>query len=94
MRTKIIKWDIADHLKTDNEILDYLNIILEKNDPSLLVSALGDIARAKGMTAIARDTGLGRESLYKALGATGNPSFATVQKVMVALGLKLQVSNM
>ena len=94
MRTKITKWDIADHLKTDNEILDYLNIILEKNDPSLLVSALGDIARAKGMTAIARDTGLGRESLYKALGATGNPSFATVQKVMVALGLKLQVSNM
>jgi probable addiction module antidote protein len=63
---------------------------LEENDASLVAAALGDIARAKGMAQLARDTGLGRESLYKALSADGNPSFATVLKVAEALGLQFQ----
>ena len=94
MKTEITKWDVVDYLKTDDEILNYLDAILEKNDPHLLASALGDIARAKGMTQVAKEAGLGRESLYKALSPTGNPSFATIQKVLSAMGLKLRVSAM
>ena len=94
MKVEITKWDVADYLKTDGEILNYLDAILEKNDPYLLASALGDIARAKGMTQVAKDAGLGRESLYKALSPSGNPSFATIQKVLSAMGLKLRVSAM
>jgi len=70
----------------------YLEAALDEGDPSLIAAALGDIARAKGMTAIARDTGLGRESLYKALSTEGNPEFATVLKVVRALGLKLRAT--
>jgi len=92
MVLKIRKWDVAEELKTDEDILLYLEAVLEENDTGLLMAALGDIARAKGMTNIARETGLGRESLYKALSADGNPSFATVQKVLTGLGLKLHVS--
>ena len=92
MVLKVKKWDAAEHLKTDEDIMLYLDIILAENDVPLLMAALGDIARAKGMTNIARETGLGRESLYKALSADGNPSFATVQKVMTGLGLKFSVS--
>ena len=92
MVLKIRKWDAAEHLKTDEDIMLYLDIILAENDVPLLMAALGDIARAKGMTNIARETGLGRESLYKSLSADGNPSFATVQKVMTGLGLKFNVS--
>ena len=67
----------------------YLEAALEIGDPALVTASLGDIARAKGMTQVARDTGLGRESLYKALSADGNPEFSTVLKVIAALGLKL-----
>ena len=70
----------------------YLEAALEEDDPSLLAAALGDIARAKGMTEIARDTGLGRESLYKALSPDGNPEFGTVLKVIHSLGLKMRVT--
>jgi len=91
---KIRKWDVAEHLKTDEDILLFLEEVLEENDAQLLMAALGDIARAKGMTNVARETGLGRESLYKSLSADGNPSFATVQKVMTGLGLKFHVSLM
>jgi probable addiction module antidote protein len=70
----------------------YLEAALEEGDPALVAAALGDIARAKGMTQVARDTGLGRESLYKALSASGNPEFATVMKVIAALGLKLHAA--
>ena len=66
--------------------------MLEDGDPALVAAALGDIARAKGMSQVARDAGLGRESLYKALSADGNPEFATVLKVIHALGLKLKVA--
>ena len=84
-------WDAADHLETEEDIRAYLDAALELGDPALVVAVLGDIARAKGMTQIAHDTGLGRESLYKALSPTGNPEFATILKVVGALGLRLHV---
>ncbi|MBD2428562.1 addiction module antidote protein [Phormidium sp. FACHB-1136] len=84
-------WDAAEHLETQEDIAAYLEAALEDGDPSLVVAVLGDIARSKGMTNIARETGLGRESLYKALSIEGNPEFATVLKVIQSLGLRLQV---
>ena len=84
-------WDVADHLKTKEDIAAYLEAALEDGEPSLVIAALGDIARSQGMSQIARETGLGRESLYKALSIEGNPEFATILKVMKALGLRLQV---
>lgn len=84
-------WDAADHLETKEDIAAYLEAALEEGDPSLVVAALGDVARSKGMTQIARETGLGRESLYKALSLEGNPEFATVLKVLQVLGLRLHV---
>jgi probable addiction module antidote protein len=84
-------WDAAAHLETKEDIATYLEVALEDGDSALIVAALGDIARSKGMTQIARETGLGRESLYKALSTEGNPEFTTVLKVLKALGLRLQV---
>ena len=83
--------DPAEHLRTDEEIAAYLDAALEDGDSALIAAALGDVARAQGMAKIARKSGLGRESLYKALSAEGNPEFATVMKVLRSLGLKLQV---
>ena len=91
-KVKTILWDSAAYLKTNADIADYLEAVLEDGDPALVAHALGIIARAKGMAKIARATGLGRESLYKALSANGNPELATVLKVMRALGLKLKVA--
>lgn len=88
---KTIPWDSAEHLKTEEDMAAYLEAVMEENDPALMTHALGVIARAKDMSQIARDTGLARESLYKALSAEGNPEFATVMKVIKALGLKLHV---
>ena len=85
-------WDAADHLESDEDIVAYLDAAFEDGDPALIAAALGDIARARGMTKVAADAGLGRESLYKALSPNGNPEFATVLKVMQALGLGLRVS--
>jgi probable addiction module antidote protein len=85
-------WDVAAHLKTDADVVNYLEAVLEDGDPALVAAALGDIARAKGMTKIARAAGLGRESLYKALSRDGNPELSTVLKVVRALGLKLKVA--
>jgi probable addiction module antidote protein len=85
------RWDAAEHLSTEEEIAAYLDAALEDGDPALVAAALGDIARAQGMARIARKSGLGRESLYNALSAEGNPEFATVMKVIRSLGLKLQV---
>jgi probable addiction module antidote protein len=70
----------------------YLEAALEDGDPRVVAAALGDIARAKGMTQVARDTGLGRESLYKALSPDGNPELATLLKVVAALGLQLRAA--
>ena len=91
-KTKTIPWDSAKHLKTDNDIAHYLEAVFEDGDPALIAHALGVVARAKGMSKIARAAGLGRESLYKALSPDGNPEFVTVLKVMRALGLKLKVA--
>ena len=88
-KTKTRAWDAAEHLESDDDMVAYLEAALEEDDPALVAAALGDIARAKGMTQLARDTGLGRESLYKALSPEGNPEFATILKVVQALGLKL-----
>ncbi|MFC1529519.1 addiction module antidote protein [Gemmatimonadota bacterium] len=88
-KTPTRPWDAAEHLETDEDMVLYLEAALESGDASLVAAALGDIARAKGMTEIAREAGLGRESLYKALSPEGNPEFATVLKVVRALGLKL-----
>ncbi len=85
-------WDPADHLETDEDIVAYLEAAFEDGDPTLIAAALGDIARARGMTEVAAEAGLGRESLYKALSPNGNPEFATVLKVMHALGLRLHAS--
>ena len=90
-KLKTIPWDSAEHLETEEDMAAYLEAVMEENDPALMTHALGVIARAKGMSQIARDTGLARESLYKALSAEGNPEFATVMKVIKALGLKLHV---
>jgi probable addiction module antidote protein len=94
MRSKLktIPWDSAKHLKTENDIAHYLEAVFEDGDPALIAHALGVVARAKGMSKIARAAGLGRESLYKALSPDGNPEFVTVLKVMRALGLKLKVA--
>ena len=91
-KTKTRPWDAADHLKTKEDIALYLEAVFEDGDPALIAAALGDAARAKGMTKVAAETGLGRESLYKALSPGGNPEFATVLKVMRALGLRLRPS--
>lgn len=91
-KTKTTPWDPSEHLETDEDIAAYLEAALEEGDPSLVAAALGDIARAKGMTQLARETGLGRESLYKALSPSGNPEFATIMKVISALGLKLHAA--
>jgi probable addiction module antidote protein len=89
---KTTPWDPADHLRTDEDMAAYLEAALEDGDPSLVAAALGDIARAKGMTQVARAAGLGRESLYKALSPSGNPEFATILKVVAALGLQLHAA--
>jgi probable addiction module antidote protein len=91
-KTQTRAWDITRYLDSDEAIAAYIEAALEEDDAALLAAALGDVARAKGMTQIARETGLGRESLYKALSPEGNPEFGTVQKVMRSLGLKIHVT--
>jgi probable addiction module antidote protein len=90
-RTRTTPYDVAEHLRTPEEMAAYLDAWLEESpdDASGIAKALGDIARAKGMSQVAKDAGLSRESLYRALSAEGNPSFATVLKVARALGVKL-----
>ncbi len=92
--TQFKDFDIAEHLTTPEDMAEYLEASFEEDsgDGLLIRSALNNIARAQGMTQIARDAGLGRESLYKALSSTGNPEFATIMKVMKALGLKLHAT--
>ena len=90
---KTTKWDVADHLRTPAEMTAYMEAVLEDagGDPAFIAKALGDIARAKGMTQVARDSGLSRESLYKALSGERVPDFGTILKVLSALGLQLHV---
>lgn len=95
MTIRTTPWDSAEHLNTDEEIQAYLEACLEEagDDPALLLQGLGVIARAKNMSQLARDTGLTREGLYKALSPEGNLSFATVAKVTKALGFKLSIEH-
>ena len=90
-KTRATRYDVAEHLRTPEEMAAYLDAWLEEapDDAAGIAKALGDIARAKGMSQVAKDAGLSRESLYRALSADGNPSFATVLKVARALGVKL-----
>jgi len=88
-KLKTRPWDSANYLKTEEDIAYYLNAVLEDGDPALVAHALGVIARARGMAKVAKKTGLGRESLYKALSSGGNPKFLTILKVTRALGFKL-----
>lgn len=82
------RWDAADHLQTDEDIALYLDACAEEGDPQLILAALGDVARARNMMQLAKDAGMSRAGLYKALNGEGNPSFATVMKVTRAMGLK------
>lgn len=91
-RTTTTRFDVAEHLRTPEEMAAYLEACFEEadGDAAFIAEALGDIARAKGMAQVARDAGLSRESLYKALSGDRSPSFDTILKVISALGLKLE----
>lgn len=90
-KTRTTRYDVAEHLRTPEEMAAYLEACLEEanGDAAFIAKALGDIARAKGMSQVARDSGLSRESLYKALSGERSPDFDTVLKVVRALGIKL-----
>lgn len=89
--TSFTSYDVAEHLRTPEEMAAYIDAWLDEapDDVAGIAKAFGDVARAKGMSQVAKDAGLSRESLYRALSADGNPSFATVLKVARALGVKL-----
>ena len=89
--TKLLAFDAARYLNDDAAIAEYMSAVLETGDPDLLLLALGDVARARGMAQVAKDAGLGRESLYKALAPGAKPRFETVVKVARALGVRLSV---
>ena len=89
MAVKVSTWDVSEYLETEEDIAAYLNAVVDEGDPVLLQAALGDVAKARGMSSIAKDAGVSRESLYRSLSVTGNPSFQTVAKVADSLGLQL-----
>ena len=89
MVPKTKRWDAAEHLDSPEAIAAYIDAAMEDGDPALVSAVLGDVARAIGMTQIAKDTGMSRESLYRALSEGGTPEFSTIAKVMKALGLRL-----
>ena len=91
MKEKILEFDPSAFLDSEETIAEYLTVTLEENDPDLLLAALSNVAKARGMAQIARESGLGRESLYKALTPGSKPRFETIMKVMHALGVKLTV---
>lgn len=88
-KTKLVPFDAAKYLTDDEAVAEYMNAVLESEDFDLLLLALGDVARARGMAQVAKDAGLGRESLYKALAPGAKPRFDTVLKVARALGVRL-----
>lgn len=93
MVLKVTPFDPAEHLETEEDILFYLEAAMEGNDPKHIASALGDVARSKGMSSIAKKAGLGRQALYKALSEDGNPTLETLTSVLKALGLELTVQK-
>jgi probable addiction module antidote protein len=86
-------WDPAEHIKTEKDVVAYLDAALEDGDPAVIAAVLGHIARSRGMTEIAKKAGMGRESLYKALSKKGNPGLGTLLKVVHALGYRLTVTQ-
>lgn len=93
MTIKTTKFDVSEYLDDEETILAYLEECLEEGDINLFQKALGDVAKAKGMTAVARDAGIAREALYRALSETGNPAFATIVNAMKPLGFRLSVEK-
>ncbi len=91
-KLKTFPWDPAEHIKTEKDVVAYLDAAFEDGDPAIISAMLGYIARSKGMAKVAKKAGLGRESLYKALSKDGNPKIGTVLKVVHALGLKLTIA--
>jgi probable addiction module antidote protein len=85
------KWDIVDHLDSDEKITLFLEAVFEDGDPAVIAGAIGEVARARGMSQVAKDAGLSRENLYRALSEGGNPEFATILKVIRAIGYDLTV---
>lgn len=92
-KVKISTFDASLYLKSEEDMAGYLHACLEEGGPALFVEALGDVAKAKGMAQLARDTGLGRESLYKSLAPGSKPRFETIVKITSALGLSLDISS-
>ena len=92
-KIKITRYDTAEYLKTEEDITGYMREVMKADDPALFAYALGVVARARGMTKVAKKAGLSRESLYKALSTEGNPEFGTVMRVMQALGMKLSITS-
>src|SRR4051794_37005413 len=92
MVTETTKWDVTEHLDSEEQIALFLEAVFEDGDPALIAAAIGEVARARGMSQIARDAGVSRENLYKALSEKGNPEFGTILKVMKALGFDLSIS--
>lgn len=89
MAEKVSNFDVSEYLDSEESIAAYLSAIIEENDPKLLLAAISDVAKARGMAKIASDSGLGRESLYKALKAESKPRFETILKVLNSLGVKI-----
>ncbi|KAA0698188.1 putative addiction module antidote protein [Neorhizobium sp. P12A] len=92
MTLKTERWDIGKHLDSDEKIALFLEAIFEEGDPSTIAAAIGEVARAKGMSQIAKDAGLSRENLYRALSSEGNPEFGTIMRVIKAMGFDLHVT--
>ena len=92
MKSKITNFDVSEYLDSEEMIAAYLSSIIEDNDWDLLIQAIGHVAKARGMTKIAEDTGLGRESLYKSFSQNAQPRFETVMKVLSAMHIKIQLA--
>ena len=90
---KLKKFDVVDFLDSDEVVIEYLNVALEENDPRHFAKALGNVARAKGMTSISEATGLGRQSLYRSLSDEGNPRIETLFRILAALNVRLAITR-
>lgn len=93
MPTKTTPYDVADYLTNDDRVAAYIELAMEEGDPKAIATALGNVARARGMTQLAKDTGLTREALYRALAPEGNPTLATFAAVLDAMGLRMRVER-
>jgi probable addiction module antidote protein len=91
MALKTTRWDVTEYLKDEAAIAAYLEAVFEDGDPGLIAAAIGDVAKARGMTQIARESGLSRESLYRALSRDGNPELSTLTKVIRAIGMRIAI---